>query len=161
MDAQPQLPVPWLDPKTIPFHVRLGNRNETSTPKITPYGLVPSTQSAVLNLIGEHLNLIDPMGAAFIILDGDEIILDGLDMKNVVLRNVNVRYYGSRVIMQNVYFVNCRFTFLPASQMSDVLKRLLKEHNIPFGEPATPFQLNKELLAGKILESPSVTFTAS
>ncbi len=101
------------------------------------------------------------MGAAFIVLEGDELILDGLEMKNVILRNVNIRYYGSRVVMENVYFVNCTFTFPPQSRMPTQLKELLKERSIPIERPNIELQVNRQLLADKILESPSITFTAS
>lgn len=163
-DAQPQLPNPILesDAQNPKFHLRFGNLNSTE-PKITAYGLVPSDQAAVVNFIGEHLNLERPMGAAFVLLEGDEVILDGLEMKNVVLRNVSIRYYGSRVLMENVYFVNCTFTFPPQSEMSPKLKALLKERNIEVEQPLQfRLHVNRELLlADKILESPSVTFTVS
>lgn len=116
---------------------------------------MPVNQSAVLNFIGEHLNQERTTGAAFIALDGDEIILDGLEMKNVILRNVSVRYYGSPVMMDNVYFVNCTFTFPPQTRMPMVIRQFVQ--NLTTAPP----EENRQLFAEKILESPSVTFTTS
>jgi len=50
-------------------------------------------------------------GAQLMVLDvvSGAIVLDDEWMKNVVVRNAVVLYSGSRVRLQNVYFVNCSF----------------------------------------------------
>jgi hypothetical protein len=156
VDAQPSLPKRNLGPPNpdIIAHLRFGNLRATQ-PAIATYGIVPSAQSAVLNFIGEHLNLEHSTGAAFIVLQGDELILDGLEMKNVILRNVSIRYYGGRVTMENVYFVNCTFTFPPPSTIPVELKQFQ-----PI-QPSAPFRGNTQLFADRVLESPAITFGAS
>ena len=56
-------------------------------------------------------------------------------MKNLIFRNVHIYYYGDPIIMESVRFINCTFTFAQ--------------------------QPNSQLLAGKLLAAPAVTFTAS
>jgi hypothetical protein len=160
VDLSPALKGPPLEHAPY-YHFQVMNRNPLTMPTVSAYGEVPLAQAAVLNPIGKHLNEITMEGekrtsaAEFLVLDGDELILDGMEMKNIILRNVKIRYYGSRVMMENVYFINCTFTFPPRSQMPIELR----EHNIPIEKPNS--SVNKQLLADKILESPSVTFTAS
>ncbi len=161
VNAQPPLPrLVSTHDRGVITRVRFGNRG-SSYPKWTAYGLVPSDQAATVGFIGEHLNLEHPKGAAFILFEGDEMILDGLEMRNVILRNVSIRHYGGPVVMQNVYFVNCTFTFPSPSQMPTEIRQL----NIPtepsIGKPKAPGLGNRELFANKILESTAVTLTAS
>ncbi|HXP80272.1 MAG TPA: hypothetical protein VN976_10235 [Verrucomicrobiae bacterium] len=61
----------------------------------------------------EFLNNPQPEGSefAFVIIDGgmDALVLDGMFMKNVIIRNSVVVYSGGPAVLQNVYFVNCTF----------------------------------------------------
>jgi hypothetical protein len=54
-----------------------------------------------------------PMGSefAFFTIDGyvDTIVLDGMYMKHVVIRNADVQYDGGPIRLEDVYFVNCVF----------------------------------------------------
>jgi len=63
-----------------------------------------------------------------------ELVLDGLHMRNVIVKNMRIAYYGGAVRLENVYFANCTFTF---------------------ESPATPQTLD---LASAILASPAITF---
>jgi hypothetical protein len=42
---------------------------------------------------------------------GTKVILDGLSFRNVVFRNSSIRYDGGPLILDNVLFVDCTFTF--------------------------------------------------
>jgi len=74
-------------------------------------GHVPEEQSARLE------DLSDPRshgsGFGFFIIDGGDeaIVLDGMYMKNVIVRNARIIYNGAPVKLENVYFVNCKFQF--------------------------------------------------
>lgn len=74
-------------------------------------GHVPEDQSARLE------DLSDPRshgsGFGFFIIDGGDeaIVLDGMYMKNVIVRNARIIYHGAPVKLENVYFVNCKFQF--------------------------------------------------
>jgi hypothetical protein len=36
-------------------------------------------------------------------------MLDGMQLRNVIYKNVHVVYHGSPLIMENVYFIDCTF----------------------------------------------------
>ena len=40
--------------------------------------------------------------------------LDGFQLKNVVFDGMTVEYNGGPLVMDNVYFVNCKFTVKPS-----------------------------------------------
>lgn len=50
-------------------------------------------------------------GGEVFLLEGGAISLDGMYMRNVVLRGTTVVYQGGPVVLSNVIFVNCTFTF--------------------------------------------------
>jgi len=45
----------------------------------------------------------------FVIPHEHRLRLDGMRLRNVVFTGVEIDYSGSPLIMDNVYFVNCRF----------------------------------------------------
>ncbi len=104
-------------------------------PTLIAYGNVPPEQSAVLEHIGSGLNKGNPVHNAFVVVEDGVFAIDGMDMRNIIVRNCTVIYRGGPVHMQNVYFVNCKF---------DIIR----------GQ-------NGQELARAVLESPSVGFSAS
>jgi hypothetical protein len=42
---------------------------------------------------------------------GNALLLDGLYLKNVIIKDTRVVYHGGAVKLENVYFVNCTFDF--------------------------------------------------
>jgi len=50
-------------------------------------------------------------GSEVFLLEGGAISLDGMYMKNVVLRGTVVVYNGGALVLENVIFVNCTFSF--------------------------------------------------
>jgi hypothetical protein len=101
------------------------------------YGWVPSSQAARVNMLGNNENANEPVGEAFVRLKGGNLVLDGMEMKNVILENVRVYYYGWAVSIENVSFVNCEFKIAPKPNA------------------------NVEKLINAVLTSRSVTFAAS
>ena len=60
------------------------------------------------------------------VVDGgiDAIVLDGIHMKNVVVRNARITYNGGPVRLENVSFVNCTFSFTknkPTFKLGDAI----------------------------------------
>ncbi len=71
---------------------------------------VPMSQAARFERIGH--NDAFSVGPSYYIVnagEGTEITLDGFHLKNVILRNATIVYRGGPLILENVYFVNCRF----------------------------------------------------
>jgi len=81
-------------------------------PKFSVAGIVSKTEAAKFNHIGTDFNKDLTIGNAFIVADGGTVVLDDLDLRNEVFRNVHVYYYGKQVILANVYFLNCTFTIV-------------------------------------------------
>jgi len=129
VDAQPKLPLPYA------IEIQMLNRHATY-PTVTASGKVPADQTAIYNQIGKSPVEGERFGPAFFIAEGDEEILDGMHLKNVVFRHVNILYSGGQTVLENVYFVDCLFGFQP------------------------PPNQNVLGLMEQILKSPSVTFTA-
>ncbi len=74
-------------------------------------GHIPQEQSARLE------SLTDPQphgsGFGFFVVEGGNqaIVLDGMYIKNAIVRNARIIYNGAPVRLENVYFVNCTFRF--------------------------------------------------
>lgn len=70
---------------------------------------VPQEQAAALDYIGEDKNKNLPSGPVMLSLEGGNLTLDRMHLKNVVLIGVNVFYKGGALKLENVYFLNCTF----------------------------------------------------
>jgi hypothetical protein len=51
-----------------------------------------------------------------LLVEGYDLRIDGLDVRNVVFSNCKITYSGERVILDNVYFSNCTFEIAPAGR---------------------------------------------
>jgi len=84
----------------------------------------------------QHLSDLKPGagGPRWFVLDlkPDVLILDGLFLKNVVVRNSVVEYFGGPVSMQNVYFVNCIFNFKMSPPAIELSKTILATNAVAF-----------------------------
>jgi hypothetical protein len=76
-------------------------------------------------------------GIGLFVVDGgaDIIALDGMYMKNVIVRNSDVSYDGGPTRLENVYFVNCNFHFQRTPLAIDLGKAMLTSAPVSF--PAT------------------------
>jgi hypothetical protein len=137
-DAQPILRDPQDDEPI--FHTYYYDKwvEGTEHTPMRVFGKVPLAQSARLNLIGRNFQAGRTFGNAFLLIEGtggnDSVYIDGMDMKNILIRHANIFYEGGPVIMENICFVNCAFRLIQNSTTAQ--------------------------LAAKVLESPCITFTA-
>jgi hypothetical protein len=100
-------------------------------------GVVPREQAAqFLTIGGPDPNSDNPLGNDWILASDGSLIIDNIQMKKVIFRNVHVVYNGGPLRMQDVYFLDCTFEVRQRS--------------------------NGEALAVAVLNpSPATTFTAS
>jgi hypothetical protein len=81
------------------------------------------------------MNRNNPIGRAYVVGVGGEVVLDNMNMRNVVFQNAHIKYSGGPVKMSNIYFVNCTF-------------------DLPKNEQGEQFALS-------ILDSPAISFSRS
>jgi hypothetical protein len=82
----------------------------TAQPRFSVIGAVPPEQAAHLIVIGtSDPNASLSLGNDWILADGGNLILDNMQLKKVIFRNVHILYGGGPLIMQNAYFINCTF----------------------------------------------------
>jgi hypothetical protein len=98
-------------------------------PQEAPYlhffGVAPSANAARLNPIGNDQNANLPIGAAILLADGGRMVIDGMDIRNVVFRNVEIDYSGGATILTNVTFINCTFKMVRTSKAQEFASALL------------------------------------
>jgi hypothetical protein len=105
-------------PVTEPLELRYKLNTPTGykQPQLSVGGEVPSDRAADIHPLGEpSLNQGQPKGREVILVDGGAVVLDGMVMKNVVIRNTLISYSGGPISLSNVIFVNC--TFLLPNEM--------------------------------------------
>jgi hypothetical protein len=85
---------------------------------------VPKSEGAISEKIGEDLNpdAVRLPQARFV--RGGSVILDGFHMRNIIYVATHVAYNGSPVILENVTFINCRFS-IPRSANGERLVSLV------------------------------------
>ena len=73
-------------------------------------------------------------GFRYIQIEGkvDSIVLDGMYMKNVIVRNADIIYDGGPVRLENVYFINCNLHFRESPTTRDLGGRMLAANAITF-----------------------------
>lgn len=85
-----------------------------NAPTISLRGKVAADQAAQTGFIGEDRNKGMTLGPAWIIMDGGDVNIDNIELRNVVFRNAHVAYFGTKpVSMRNVYFIDCTFDMPP------------------------------------------------
>jgi hypothetical protein len=88
-------------------------------------GNAPPDKAALLETL-QTFN-VARSGPALLIVEvqeNDAMVLDGAYIRNVIIRNTPVRYSGGPLVLDNVYFVNCSFEFVPETntrQLADVI----------------------------------------
>jgi len=103
-------------------------------PTFSLKGSVPANLAAQTGYIGEDRNKGMKSGPAWIVADGGEAGLDGIQLRNVIFRGVRVSYFGAPLIMKNVYFINCTFNMNLVPNTRQLVLALLAP------EPSTSFQ---------------------
>ena len=66
---------------------------------------------AVMKLIGAPIPHAE-YGPAFVVLQSMTAPLDGYRLKQILFKNCDVLYSGGAVVLNHVYFINCRFFWL-------------------------------------------------
>ena len=106
-----------------------------------PNELVPINQAFIYQPIGATPpslpgNPAQTQGHSYILVRGStgpgKIILDGMHLKNVILRDLRISYSGGPIVLENVYFVNCTFEIDRQSHGQELVNRILSG-------PATTF----------------------
>jgi hypothetical protein len=63
--------------------------------------------------IGEDKDAGKALGVAYLFGYGGGVVLDGMQLRNVVFRDVRIVYSGGPLKMTNVFFLNCTFEMKP------------------------------------------------
>ena len=77
-------------------------------PEVRVFGIVPEADAAQFNEIGVNANALHE-GNRYIVAQGGDVLIDGLQLKSVVFVNTHIYYRGGPIILSNVYFLNCTF----------------------------------------------------
>ena len=103
-------------------------------------GHVPDQESARLETISKPRP--HGSGFGFIVVEGGAgaIGLDNAYLKNVIVRNAHVMYSGGPTKLENVYFVNCTFTFpvlraQPQQRERQLSDAILEAVSVNFSNP--------------------------
>ena len=101
--------VPVLDPSGAVTTYQYAYPDGYQPPVLHTMGLVPKESAAQLDLLGQDHNSGRSLGNAYIFADGGGLSLDGMNLRNVVIRGAHVVYKGGPLQLRNVYFVDCTF----------------------------------------------------
>jgi hypothetical protein len=72
-------------------------------------GRVPLAQAARLEFINKPLTWAGDLGSRTYFLEGATVSLDGMRMRHVKIRDVEVHYSGEPLILEDVIFIHCKF----------------------------------------------------
>jgi hypothetical protein len=96
-------------------------------------GSASHDERAICRSIGGADELPDPGPATIIIAGPGTVHLDGLkgyEFKDVIFRNVKIRYTGGRVILRNVRFIDCIFDVPRSEQNAPFLEALTSSSQV-------------------------------
>jgi hypothetical protein len=135
-------------PKTGRFALAapIDNRGRPiKNPDITTFGFATADKAALFEHIGPipavglppELNPIvhpEQGNAEYAVVDflGQTVILDGMRLRNIILKNSHLTYTGKLIDLNNVYFVGCTFTF-PNDLRGQQFAKALFETSTTFG----------------------------
>jgi hypothetical protein len=95
-------------------------------------GRVAPDHSARLETLSSPQSASSNVGL-FVIQEGsDSLVLDGMYMKNVIVRNAHVFYGGGPVRLEDVSFVNCIFTFAKNKPSIKLSNSILQSSAVTF-----------------------------
>jgi len=128
---------PWPENDSYRTSVNSQPDETTSTPSwsFAVYwggGYVAEQQSARLEVLAHSQR--HGSRVAFFVLEGgrDFIVLDGMYMRDVIIRNARVIYRGGAVKLENVSFVNCTFELLESQPTRRFSETMLQTTSINF-----------------------------
>jgi hypothetical protein len=77
-------------------------------------------------------------GAKFLVYQmskpGNELLVDGLFLKNVIIYKTMVAYHGGNLKFENVYFVDCTFDFQSLPQSRELANTILANAAVTFSK---------------------------
>jgi hypothetical protein len=97
--------------------------------------LVPNDRATRFEPIGSTDNATKPTGPSLMVVDGEyqnKFRLDGYWLKHVVIRNATLQYRGGPVILEDVYFVNCKFEIARTLPSQLLAESVLENTSISF-----------------------------
>ncbi len=94
-------------------------------PSFAYYGWVPIDSAAQFDFIGRDENKSLSLGNAGLIVAGGGLVLDGMQIKNVELKNVEIHYSGGPILLTNVFFIYCTFKMVSAKNSRDLATAIL------------------------------------
>jgi hypothetical protein len=104
-------------------------------PRIEFYGQVPAAEGAIAELIGSPFHSDMQMRPKYIIISypsGVPMELGRMHLRNVIIRDSDVYYEGTPLVMENVFFVNCRFRIKETPNQSRFVMALMNPGAIHF-----------------------------
>ncbi len=128
-------PWPENDQYRQSLNVRPHESGAVSARPLTVYfagGHQPPDKSARLETLSRPQQQGSGIGMFVIEGDADFIVLDGMYMKNVILRNARVIYEGGPVRLESVYFVNCTFVLKQAQPTRRLGGEILQAESVNF-----------------------------
>jgi len=141
-DSLPSTPNPQIvtDQTKYKFSLNLGPPTGTGLVfKIRLSGSAPPGEAALLDSFGNPPPPGTTSGARWILMEGQpgapRFILDGMRMKNVVVRDVTVEYDGGATSLENVYFVDCTFDIKPAPNGRQLGSAILTMASVTYRVP--------------------------
>jgi hypothetical protein len=97
-------------------------------------GRVAPQKSARLEILAAPQSVSSNFGL-FVVEGGvDFLVLDGMYMKNVIVRNAKIIYEGGPVKLENVYFVNCTFTLAKSQPVRELSNVILRAASVDFSK---------------------------
>jgi hypothetical protein len=82
-------------------------------PKFFFAGIAPKDSAAQAMMIGKDKDAGESFGVAYLLANGGTALLDGMQFRNVIFRDVRIMYSGGPLKMTNVFFLNCTFEMKP------------------------------------------------
>jgi hypothetical protein len=91
-------------------HYTFPKKNYRTLPRMVQFGASRAPNIPVIReLNAPSLNQNVGIGPSFLVLIGGDLVLDGLYLKQIIIRDAHVIYKGGSLTMENVYFINCTF----------------------------------------------------
>jgi hypothetical protein len=98
-------------------------------------GAASEQDSARVGLLSQPT---ESLGSHFVLIEGkaDSIVLDGVFLKNVVIKDADVIYDGGPTQLENVYFVNCTLHFHLRPKSIALSHQILAYTPVSFSAPS-------------------------
>jgi hypothetical protein len=101
-------------------------------PEITPVGEAPKDREAIIQVIDAPFVSNDKNGNRLVVLHDGDVLLDGTELRHVIVINAHVVYKGGPLIMQDVYFVNCTFDLPQQANTQNLATAILERIPVDF-----------------------------